>query len=86
MSATGTIFEALISPGPFASSINFFDPSILLFNANVLTFRTISVTSSLTPFIEENSWRTPSIWTAVTAVPLIEDNKIRLKEFPRVNP
>ena len=74
MSATGTIFEALISPGPFASSINFFDPSILLFNANVLTFRTISVTSSLTPFIDVNSCKTPSIWIEVTAAPLIDES------------
>ena len=49
-------------------------------------FRTISVTSSLTPFIDVNSCSTPSIWIAVTAVPLIEDNKIRLNELPNVKP
>ena len=60
--------------------------SELLFKARDLTFKTISVTSSLTPLIEVNSCKTPSIWIAVTAAPLIEDNKILLKEFPRVNP
>ena len=70
-SATGAISEALISPGPFASKISFFVPSELHFNASDLTFKTISVTSSLTPFIEVNSCKTPSICTDVTASPLI---------------
>ena len=61
MSEIAVISEALISPGPFASSINFFSPSALLFKAKDFTFKTISVTSSLTPFIEENSCKTPSI-------------------------
>jgi hypothetical protein len=61
-------------------------PSELLFNAKDFTFKTISVTSSLTPLIEVNSCKTPSIWIDVTAAPLIDDNKIRLKEFPKVNP
>ena len=50
ISVTGVIFEALISPGPFASKINFFEVSVLHLSANDLTFNTISVTSSLTPF------------------------------------
>ena len=57
-----------------------------LFNARDLTFKTISVTSSRTPFIEVNSCKTPSIWIAVTAVPLIEDKRILLNEFPNVRP
>ena len=61
ISATGGISDAFISPGPFASRINFFVVSDELFNANDLTFKTISVTSSLIPLIEVNSWRTPSI-------------------------
>ena len=47
--------DALISPGPFASKINFFDPSKLPFRANDLTLSTMSVTSSRTPFIDVNS-------------------------------
>ena len=76
----------MISPGPFASKINLLVVSELLFNANDLTLRTMSVTSSLTPFIEVNSCKTPSICIAVTAVPLIDDNKILLKELPKVRP
>ena len=57
-----------------------------LLRANDFTFKTISVTSSLTPFIDVNSCNTPSIWIDVTAVPLIEDKRILLNEFPRVNP
>ena len=86
MSATGVIVEAFISPGPLASKISFFIPSTLLLSAKDFTFKTISVTSSLTPLIEVNSCRTPSICIAVTAVPRIEDNKILLREFPKVNP
>ena len=54
--------------------------------ARFFTFNTMSVTSSLTPLIEENSWRTPSIWIAETAAPWIEDNKILLNELPFVCP
>ena len=60
-SATFEISEALISPGPFASRINFFVPSAAHFKANDFTFNTISVTSSLTPLIDVNSCKTPSI-------------------------
>ena len=44
----------------------------------------MSVTSSLTPLIEENSCKTPSICMAVIAEPCIEDKRILLKEFPIV--
>ena len=70
--------EALISPGPLASKINFFTPSAAHFNAKDFTFKTISVTSSLTPLIDVNSCKTPSICIEVTAAPLIGDNKILL--------
>ena len=50
------------------------------------SIRGAAVTSSLTPLIDVNSCKTPSICIEVTAVPLIEDNKILLKEFPRVKP
>ena len=61
ISATGDISEAFISPGPFASKINFLLPSEELFKAKDLIFKTISVTSSLTPLIDVNSCKTPSI-------------------------
>ena len=79
ISGIGTICEALISPGPLASKINFLFTSELLFKASDLIFRTISVTSSLTPLIELYSCCTPSICIAVTAAPLIDDNKILLR-------
>jgi len=44
------------------------------------------VTSSTTPGIEDASWRTPSILTEVTAEPGREDNRMRLREFPKVIP
>ena len=52
---------ALTSFGPLISNIIFFglDDEDLI--AKFLTFKTISVTSSLTPFIDENSCKTPSI-------------------------
>jgi hypothetical protein len=53
--------EALISPGPLASKISFLVVSDELFKANDLTFKTMSVTSSLTPLIDVNSCKTPSI-------------------------
>ena len=54
------------------------------FKDNDFTFKTISVTSSRTPFIEENSCRTPSICNAVIAEPCIEESKILLSELPMV--
>ena len=86
ISVTGVISDALISPGPLASKINFFVPSDELLRASDFTFKTISVTSSLTPFIEVNSCNTPSICIDVTAAPLIDDNKTLLREFPNVSP
>ena len=54
-SATGVMSDAFISPGPLASNTSFFVPSAAHFNARDLTFKTISVTSSLTPLIDVNS-------------------------------
>ena len=86
ISGTAVMCEAFISPGPFASKINFLLPSALLFKDNDFIFKTISVTSYLTPLIELYSCCTPSIWIAVTAAPLMEDNNILLKELPIVKP
>ncbi len=46
----------------------------------------MSVASSTTPGIGENSCNTPSIFTAVIAAPSIELNKARRNEFPTVVP
>ena len=44
----------------------------------------MSVTSSLTPLMVENSWATPSIRTLVTAAPAREDSSTRRSELPNV--
>ena len=44
----------------------------------------MSVTSSLTPEIVENSWATPSIRTLVTAAPASEESSTRRSELPNV--
>src|SRR5690606_2748393 len=46
----------------------------------------ISVVSSTTPGIVENSCRTPSIWMEVTAAPGREDSRMRRRELPRLVP
>src|SRR5450631_768461 len=46
----------------------------------------MSVTSSVTPCIAENSCKTPLIRTDVIAAPCSEDRRILLKELPRVVP
>ena len=86
ISGTKVISLAFTSLGPFISKIIFLVPDDDDFIAKFFTFNTMSVTSSLTPFIDENSWRTPSIWIAVTAAPWIDDSKILLNEFPIVWP
>ncbi len=42
----------------------------------------MSVASSTTPLIGENSCRTPSIFTAVTAAPSIDDSSTRRRALP----
>ena len=46
----------------------------------------MSVASSTTPGIGENSWSTPSILTAVIAAPSIEDSSTRRSALPMVVP
>src|SRR6266436_3437092 len=51
-----------------------------------LRLRMMSVASSTTPGIEENSCRTPSIFTAVMAAPSMELSKARRRALPTVVP
>jgi hypothetical protein len=46
--------------------------------------RTMSVTSSVTLEIVENSWSTPSILTEDTAAPGMDDRRVLRSEFPSV--
>ena len=52
----------------------------------LLTLRTMSVTSSSTPGIDENSCSTPSICIEVTAAPCSDDSSTRRSALPRVRP
>ena len=49
-----------------------------------LMLRMISVTSSLTPGIVENSWSTPSMRMLVTAAPGMLESRVRRSELPSV--
>ena len=49
-----------------------------------LRFKMISVTSSTTPSMVENSCRLPSILMLVTAAPGMDDSSVRRSELPRV--
>ena len=60
--------------------------SICRLNLICFRFKMISVTSSTTPEIVENSWSTPSILTEVIANPSSEESKTLLKAFPTVKP
>ena len=44
----------------------------------------MSVTSSVTPLMVENSCATPSIRTDVTAAPTSDDSSTRRRELPNV--
>ena len=56
------------------------------FTGTFFRFRMMSVTSSITPESEENSWRTPSILIAVIAAPSTEESRIRRSALPIVVP
>src|SRR5271168_2797400 len=49
-----------------------------------IVLRTMSVTSSLTPWMVENSCATPSMRTLVTAAPAREESSTRRSELPNV--
>ena len=55
-------------------------------SAICFTLSTMSVTSSRTPWMEENSCSTPSIWIEVTAAPCSDDSSTRRSELPSVRP
>ena len=77
---------AVTTPGPFFSKVRLFIPEKSALKIIFLTFKTISVTSSLTPLIDENSCNTPSILMPKTATPCKDDSKTLLRAFPKVVP
>ena len=76
---------AVMSPGPATTSgASTSLASECMRQTTPLRFSTMSVTSSLTPAIVENSCATPSMRTLVTAEPDSEDSSTRRSELPNV--
>jgi hypothetical protein len=76
---------AVISPGPVTTSgASISVASLCIRHTIPLRFRTMSVTSSLTPRIVENSCATPSMRTLVTAAPASDESSTRRSELPKV--
>ena len=55
-----------------------------VFSSTRFRLRMMSVTSSATPGIVENSWLTPSILTELIAQPSMDESNTRRSEFPIV--
>src|SRR5215510_553534 len=77
---------AVTVPGPCFFTTIRLGPSPCILMAMSLMLSTISVTSSRTPAIDENSCSTPSMCTDCTAAPCSEDNRIRRSALPSVTP
>ena len=76
---------AVTSPGPVATSgTSISVASECILQTISLRLRTMSVTSSVTPAMVENSCATPSIRTLVTAAPASDDRSTRRSELPKV--
>ena len=86
MSPTVWMSPAVTVPGPCFFTTMRLGPSPCILMAMSLMLRTMSVTSSRTPGIEENSCSTPSICTDVTAAPCSEDSSTRRSALPSVRP
>ena len=77
---------AVTVPGPCFFTTMRLGPSPCILMAMSLMLSTMSVTSSRTPAIEENSCSTPSICTDCTAAPCSDDNRMRRSALPSVTP
>ena len=76
---------AVISPGPVATSgASTSLASECMRHTTPLRLSTMSVTSSVTPSMVENSCATPSMRTLVTAAPASDDSSTRRSELPNV--
>jgi hypothetical protein len=74
------------TPGWSARRYNALGPSPFNLKGICFRLRIISVASSTTPVMDWNSCRTPSILTAVTAAPSIEESSVRRSALPMVVP
>src|SRR6266508_827693 len=77
---------AVTAPGPDFLTTMRLGPSPCILIAMSLMLSTMSVTSSRTPAIEENSCSTPSMCTDCTAAPCSDDNRMRRSALPSVWP
>src|SRR3954470_191113 len=77
---------AVIVDGPDFFTTMRLGPSPCILTAMSLMLRTMSVTSSRTPGIEENSCSTPSMCTDCTAAPCNEERSTRRSALPKVTP
>ena len=85
-SADSAMSAAMTGPAPLLMSRSWTGCDAKLLRRSFLTFRTIWVTSSLTPGIVENSWYTSRIWMDVTAAPSRDDRRTRRSALPSVTP
>ena len=86
---TSTEFSSAKSPAVTVQGPSFFRRRLTVSRVNVLSstrfrLRMMSVTSSATPGIVENSWLTPAILTEQIAQPSMEERSTRRSEFPIV--
>ena len=86
VSESASKFPALSSPEPVDFRYIFFSPGECTLTAIDFKFNNISVKSSFTPGIVENSWTTPLIFTEVIAAPCNDESRILLIELPKVKP
>ena len=85
----GSISLAVTSPASYLLILNVVLKSLsklFVLTAKHLIFKTISITSSTTPFIVENSCWTPLILIAIGAAPGRAPKSVLLKALPIVVP
>src|SRR6478735_446675 len=85
-SPTVWMSPAVTAPGPDFFTTMRLGPSPCILIAMSLMLSTMSVTSSRTPAIEENSCSTPSMCTDCTAAPCSDDSRMRRSALPSVWP
>ena len=85
-SPTVWMSPAVTVPGPCFFTTMRLGPSPCILMAMSLMLSTMSVTSSRTPAIEENSCSTPSMCTDCTAAPCSDDSRMRRSALPSVTP
>src|SRR6267142_4530369 len=85
-SPTVWMSPAVTAPGPCFFTTMRLGPSPCILIEMSLMLSTMSVTSSRTPAIEENSCSTPSICTDCTAAPCSDDSRMRRSALPSVWP